>query len=84
MKSANTKLNDSFRHKNTKKNQIINSKSNNSNFNNNLKKITKSYNNKIMRKSLDDFKDEFPFAHKKNHRSSEKIKKFVKEKKNKK
>ena len=75
LKSVNNELNDSFRHQNVEK-----YKGNNINFNKNIKLKSKSYNNEILRKSIDDFKDEFPFAHKKNHRTSEELKKFVKEK----
>ena len=80
IKSVNNELNDSFRHKNTSSNKYS-SNTNSVNFNKNIKIKNKSYNNEIMRKSIEDFKDEFPFAHKKNHRTSEEIKKFVKEKK---
>ena len=80
IKSVNNELNDSFRHKNASNNKY-NSNINSVNFNKNIKIKNKSYNNEIIRKSIDDFKDEFPFAHKKNHRTSEEIKKFVKEKK---
>ena len=75
IKSVNSELNDSFRHKNSR------DKNNNIYFNKNIKLKNKSCNNELNKKSIDDFQDEFPFAHKKNHRSSEEIKKFVKEKK---
>jgi hypothetical protein len=76
LKSSNQELNDSFRHKNSRDNQF-NSNDNSMNLNKNIKLKSKSYNNEIVQKSI----DEFPFAHKKNHRSSEEIKRFVKEKK---
>ena len=74
IKSLNNELNDSFRHQNIEK------KKENNNFNKNTKLQSKSYNNEILKKSIDDFKDEFPFAHRKNHRTSEELKRFVKEK----
>ena len=60
-------LNDSFRHKNSKqpKNQEIN------NIKSNLKIKHKSFKEGINRKSLDEMTDEFPFAHKTNHRTPE-------------
>ena len=75
IKSVNSELNDSFRHKNSR------DKSNNVYFDKNMKLKNKSYNNNINKRSIDDFQDEFPFANKKNQRTSEEIKKYVKEKK---
>ena len=77
IKSDNIELNDSFRHKNTKnqKNAYIN------NIKKNLKIKHKSFKAEINRKSLDDNMDEFPFAHKKNHRTPEELKDFLKAKK---
>ena len=77
IKSDNIELNDSFRHKNTKqqKNADIN------NIKKNLKIKHKSFKAEINRKSLDDNMDEFPFAHKKNHRTPEELKDFLKAKK---
>ena len=77
IKSDNMELNDSFRHKSTKnlKNDDINNTKKNS------KIKHKSFKAEINRKSLDDNNDEFPFAHKKNHRSSEELKDFLKAKK---
>ena len=77
IKSDNIELNDSFRHKSTKqpKNYDIN------NIKKNLKIKHKSFKAEINRKSLDDNLDEFPFAHKKNHRTTEELKIFLKAKK---
>ena len=76
-RSTNMELNDSFRHKNSKqpKNQEIN------NIKSNLKIKHKSFKEGINRKSLDEMTDEFPFAHKTNHRTPEELKDFLKEKK---
>ena len=75
-KSANMELNDSFRQKFSK-----NMNNHNNNFCQNMKFKNKSCNNDIIQKSIEDFQDEFPFSHKKNYRSSEEIRKFVKDKK---
>ena len=79
------KLNDSFRHKNIKKAKNVNINNiNNNNINinndNNIKIKHKSFKGEINRKNKEDINDEFPFAHKKNHRTSEELKDFVKEK----
>jgi hypothetical protein len=70
-------LNDSFRHKNIKqsKNADLN------NINKKLKLKPKSFKEGINRKNLEELYDEFPFAHKTNHRTSEELKDFLKEKK---
>ena len=77
VKSVNMELNDSFRHKNIKrtKNPEIN------NIKKNLKLKPKSFKGEINRKNLDDLIDEFPYSHRKNHRTSEELKDFLKEKK---
>ena len=72
LKSMNVELNDSFRQKHSRDDK---------NNNKDMKFKNKSYNNEIIRRSIEDFQDEFPFAHKKNHRSSQELKKFLKEKK---
>ena len=74
VKSVNVELNDSFRRKNYVK------KNNNNNLSENTKMKNQSYNNEINRRSID---DEFPFAHRTNHRTSEEIKRFVKAKRKK-
>ena len=79
--SVNVELNDSFRHKNSRKKHDNYTNVKDNNLNKNIKIKSKSYNNEIMKKSIDDFNDEFPFAHKKSHRTTEELKKFVKEKK---
>jgi len=71
-KSVNMELNDSFRRKT--------SRENNDKDNKNAKLKNKSYNHEINTKSIEDCEDEFPFAHRKNQRSTEEIKKFVKQK----
>ena len=72
-------LNDSFRRKNIKhsKNDDMN------NINKNLKIKHKSFKGGISHKNKDkeELNDEFPFAHRKNHRTSEELKDFLKEKK---
>ena len=77
IKSVNMELNDSFRHKNIKqsKNADLN------NINKKLKLKPKSFKEGINRKNLEELYDEFPFAHKTNHRTSEELKDFLKEKK---
>ena len=72
IKSTNMELNDSFRQKHSRDEK---------NAHKDMKFKNKSYNNEIVRRSIEEFQDELPFAHKKNHRSSQELKKFVKEKK---
>ena len=72
-KSVNMELNDSFRRKTSRDND-------NNKDNKNVKLKNKNYNNEINTKSIEDYEDEFPFAHRKNQRSTEEIKKFVKQK----
>ena len=72
-KSVNMELNDSFRRKTSREN-------NDNKDNKNAKIKNKSYNHEIKTKSIEDYEDEFPFAHRKNQRSTEEIKKFVRQK----
>ena len=74
IKSVNVELNDSFRHHNIKEYNSLN-------INKNNRFKNRSCNNELTKKSIEDIQDEFPFAHRKNHRTSEEIKKFVKTKK---
>ena len=73
LKSGNMELNDSFRHKNSKKPKNIDI--------NNLKIKYKSFKGGINNKDKDELNDEFPFAHRKNHRTPEELKDFLKKKK---
>jgi len=79
LKSGNIELNDSFRRKNNK--QPKNGDINNIIINKNLKIKHKSFKGGISHKDKDELNDEFPFAHRKNHRTSEELKDFLKEKK---
>ena len=73
LKSGNMELNDSFRHKKRKKKK--------NNDINNLKIKHKSFKGGINNKDKDELNDEFPFAHRKSHRTPEELKDFLKKKK---
>ena len=78
-KPLNMKLNDSFRHKNIKKTKNVDINNINNNHNN-IKIKHKSFKGEINSKNKEDLNDEFPFAHKTNHRTPEELKDFLKEK----